>query len=78
MTLGLNALSDFKKLPVKKKAILLCLILLTAFLGILYPSILTADPRVSSALSRTYRVGELADADVVHVQVKYLYMLFVE
>lgn len=65
MTLGLNALSDFKKLPVKKNAILLCLILLTAFLGILYPSILTADPRVSSALSRTYRVGELADADVV-------------
>ena len=65
MTAGLGALSDFRKLSARRKLVILFLTAMTAFLGILYPTILSVDPRVSPMLSLSYEPGELADADVI-------------
>ena len=45
--------------------VLFFLMALTVFLGLLFPLLLSADPRSVMTLSREYRPGELSDEDVI-------------
>ncbi len=49
----------------RQRMILFALLALTVFLGLLFPLLLSSDPRSVLSLSREYRPGELADEDVI-------------
>ncbi len=49
----------------RQRAVLFFLMALTVLLGLLFPLMLSADPRSVMTLSREYRPGELSDEDVL-------------
>ena len=57
-----DCLKSFTK---RQKMLLFFLMLLTATLGLVYPLLLSSDPRTILDISREYKPGELADEDVI-------------
>ncbi len=49
----------------RQRMVLYTLMFITVLLGLLFPLLLSSDPRSVMTLSRTYRPGELADEDVI-------------
>ena len=49
----------------RQRMVLFALMALTAILGLLYPLLLSSDPRSVMTLTREYRPGELSDEDVI-------------
>ena len=49
----------------RQRMVFFALMLLTVFLGLIFPLLLSTDPRNVLHMSRTYRPGELSDEDVI-------------
>ena len=49
----------------RQRRILYALMALTVLLGLIFPLLLSSDPRSVMTLSRAYRPGELSDEDVI-------------
>lgn len=61
-----NLVSEcLKAFSKRQKMLLFVLMLLTVALGLIYPLLLSSDPRSVLDISREYRPGELSDEDVI-------------